>query len=58
MRRIGLVILAVSLILAPLAAKAQQAVRPVKIGVLSPQSREVSVAVWDSFRQGLRDLGW
>jgi len=26
--------------------------------VLSPQSREVSVAVWDSFRQGLHDLGW
>jgi len=38
--------------------KAQQAVRPVKIGVLAPVSRETSMAVWASFRQGLRDLGW
>ena len=59
MRLIGLaIILAVSLTLAPLAAEGQQAGKPVKIGVLSPQSRELSLAVWDTFRQALRDLGW
>ena len=37
---------------------AHSAGEPVKIGVLSPYPRETSVAVWASFRQGLRDLGW
>jgi ABC-type uncharacterized transport system substrate-binding protein len=59
MRRIRLaVVLAVSLTLAPLAAEAQQAGKPMRIGVLTAQSRETSTASWESFRQGLRDLGW
>jgi len=45
-------------IAAPLAAGAQPAGMPVKIGVLSPQSRETSAAGWAAFRRGLRDLGW
>jgi ABC-type uncharacterized transport system substrate-binding protein len=39
-------------------SEAQPAGKPVKIGVLSPQSRKLSLAVWDTFRQALRDLGW
>jgi hypothetical protein len=55
MRRIGLaVVLALSLILAPLAAVAQQAGKPIRIGVLTPQSRAASAPVWDSFSE----LGW
>jgi putative tryptophan/tyrosine transport system substrate-binding protein len=42
----------------PLGAEAQPAGMPVKIGVLSPQSRETSAAGWAAFRRGLRDLGW
>jgi putative ABC transport system substrate-binding protein len=44
--------------IAPLAAEAQPASKPVRIGVLTPQSREVSASRWEAFRQGLRDLGW
>ena len=59
MRLIGLVVvLAVGLVLSPLAGEAQQARKPVRIGVLTAQSRETSTASWESFRQGLRDLGW
>ena len=59
MRRIGLaVVLALSFTLAPIAIEAQQEGTPVRIGVLSPQSRETSAAGWAAFRQGLRDLGW
>jgi putative tryptophan/tyrosine transport system substrate-binding protein len=59
MRLIGLaVVLATSLVLAPLAVEAQQAGKPLRIGVLTAQSRETSTASWESFRQGLRDLGW
>ncbi len=43
---------------APLGAWAQQAVGPPKIGLLVSASRKTSEAVWASFRQGLRDLGW
>jgi putative ABC transport system substrate-binding protein len=50
--------IAVSLLAAPLVAEAQPTGSPVKIGVLAPVSRETSMAVWASFRQGLRDLGW
>jgi len=52
------VILTLSLTLAPLAAEAQQAGKVYHIGLLTAQSRETSTASWDSFRQGLRDLGW
>ncbi len=57
-RPIFVAVLALAIVAAALAAEAQQAVRPVKIGVLAPVSRETSMAVWASFRQGLRDLGW
>jgi hypothetical protein len=58
MRRIGLaVVLVVSLILAPLAAEAQQPVSPRRVGVLlallGPDSKEAQ-----AFRQGLRDAGY
>ena len=43
---------------APLAAEAQQANPPPRVGVLTPQSRELSAASWAGFRQGLRELGW
>src|SRR5437899_3130562 len=46
------------LLLVPMFSAAQPAGKPVKIGVLSSQSRELSLAVWDTFRQALRDLGW
>jgi hypothetical protein len=42
----------------PTGAEAQQAGGPMRIGVLTPQSRETGAAVWESFRQGLRELGW
>src|SRR5438128_6975663 len=59
MRLIGLAAaFAVSLVLAPPAAEGQPEGMPVKIGVLSPQSRETSAAGWTAFRRGLRDLGW
>ncbi len=59
MRLIGLALaLALGFILAPLAAEGQPTGTQVRIGVLAPVSRETSTAVWASFRQGLRDLGW
>ncbi len=45
MRLIGLVVvLAGGLVLSPLAGEAQQARKPVRIGVLTAQSRETSTA--------------
>ena len=58
MRLIGLAVLLVSSFLTALVADAQQAGKPVRIGVLTAQSRETSTTSWESFRQGLRDLGW
>src|SRR5262245_12786841 len=59
MRRIWLaVVLAVSVFPVPLAVDAQQAGKVYRIGILTAQSRETSTASWDSFRQGLRELGW
>lgn len=52
------VALTLGLLFGPISTEAQPAGKPVKIGVLSPYSRETSVAVRASFRQGLRDLGW
>jgi len=48
--------LALIIVLPRLAVEAQQP--PVRIGVLSPQSRETSRDAWTAFRHGLRDLGW
>ena len=48
----------VALLIAPHAVEAQPARTPVKIGVLSSQSRETSVGAWTAFRQGLHKLGW
>ena len=59
--RVRLTITALVLVVlfaATLAVDAQPAGTPVKIGVLSSQSRETSEAAWTAFRQGLRDLGW
>jgi putative ABC transport system substrate-binding protein len=50
--------IAVGLLGGPLAASAQQTGKPPRIGVLTAQSRETSIASWEAFRQGLRDLGW
>src|SRR5258708_2279156 len=56
MRRIGLVILASSLALAPLAAEAQQASKIWRIGVLTGLSPDASR--WAPFREGLREFGY
>src|SRR5881296_398607 len=58
MRLIGLaVILAVSLVLAPLAAYAQQASKVYRIGFLGDSPAAFSEST-EAFRQGLRDLGY
>jgi putative tryptophan/tyrosine transport system substrate-binding protein len=56
MRRIGLaVVLTISLILAPLAAEAQQATKIFRIGYLATNP---TPHFQEAFRQGLRDLGY
>ncbi len=58
MRLIGLaVVLAVSLVLAPLAAHAQQASKGYRIGFLGDSPAAFSEPT-EAFRQGLRDLGY
>jgi len=57
-RRTFLGVLSLGLLVSPLAAGAQQTGKPVRIGVLTAQSRATSTASWESFREGLRDLGW
>ena len=57
-RRTFLGILALGPLRSPLVANAQQAGKPIRIGVLTAQSRGTSTASWESFREGLRDLGW
>ena len=59
MRLIGLaVVLAVSLSLAPLVAEAQ-AGKVYRIGILGESASDPSEArLWQTFRLGLRDLGW
>jgi putative tryptophan/tyrosine transport system substrate-binding protein len=57
MRRIGLVILAVSLALAPLEAEAQQAAKVPRIGYLG-LNRAAYPHLHEAFLQGLRDLGY
>jgi len=59
MRLIGLaVVLAASIILAPLAGEAQQAAKIARIGFLSPGSASDPRMRLEAFRQGLRDLGY
>ncbi len=59
MRLIGLaVVLAVSLVLAPLGAGAQQTGKVYRIGVLETLSATLNTANLDAFRQGLRELGY
>src|SRR5260370_32651608 len=52
------VILIVAILVAPLVLKAQPTRSPLRVGVLTPQSRDASAPRWDAFRQGLHDLGW
>src|SRR5215469_15753594 len=57
MRRIGLaVVLAASLVLAPLAADAQQAAKIPRVGLIRPGTAPDPYV--DAFRQGLDDLGY
>ena len=59
MRRIGLaIVLAVSLVLAPLAAEAQSAGKPPQIGFIMADSSAGSDPRVDAFRHGLRELGY
>jgi putative ABC transport system substrate-binding protein len=59
LRTIGLiVILALSLLAAPLAAEAQQPGKVHRIGLLGQTSPSVSSHLMVAFRQGLSDLGW
>src|SRR5438094_7040242 len=52
-----LVTCAFSMIMAPLAAKAQSPASAPRIGILSPAA-EASTPVFEAFRQGLRELGY
>ena len=59
MRRIGLVVvLAVSLGLAPLASEAQPTGRVYRLGYLAAGSGTLNSPYPEAFRQGLRELGW
>jgi ABC-type uncharacterized transport system substrate-binding protein len=58
MRPIGLVILAISLAVAPLAVDAQEAGKIPRIGFLATPSRSDRTPTRDPFVQGLRELGW
>src|SRR5207249_11843546 len=52
------VILAVSLILAPLAAEGQQAEKRARIGYLSSGTATANAGLRKAFSDGLRDHGW
>jgi ABC-type uncharacterized transport system substrate-binding protein len=52
------VILIAVILVAPLVLKAQSTRSPLRIGVLTPQSRDASASRWGAFRKGLHDLGW
>src|SRR5437899_9082573 len=58
MRRIGLaVVLALSLALAPFAAEAQPG-KVFRVGFLTAYSSNADAPLFDSFRQGMRELGY
>jgi len=54
----GLVLCALSLLTAPLVARAQQAGGPVMIGYLGNSSPSLEANLVDAFREGLRQLGY
>jgi hypothetical protein len=60
MRLIGsAVVLTLSLLLAPLAAQAQQAGKVYRVGILGDQASDASEArLWRAFRLGLQEHGW
>jgi ABC-type uncharacterized transport system substrate-binding protein len=60
MRRIGLAVaLSVSFILAPLAVEAQQPGKVYRVGILMDKASDPAEArLWQTFRLGLRELGW
>jgi len=55
-RAAPLILLALGVLVASLAAEAQQAVKVYRIGVLHPGTSHTSST--EAFRQGLRDLGY
>src|SRR6266511_3755209 len=57
MRPIGLVTLAVYLVLAPLAAEAQPG-KVFRVGFLTAFSSNADAPLFDSFRRGMRELGY
>jgi putative ABC transport system substrate-binding protein len=60
MRLIGLAVaLSVSFILAPLAVEAQQPGKVYRVGILTDKASDPAEArLWQTFRLGLRELGW
>jgi len=50
--------LALSVLVAPLAAEAQQAARVVRVGVLASGTTSAMATALDAFRQGMRELGY
>ena len=52
-----IVIVVLAILMAPLAAEAQQQGKVPRIGILTPAS-EASTPLWEAFRQGLRELGY
>ncbi len=52
------VLFAFGILLAPLAAEAQQPAKIPRIGLLSPFSPSATALWHEAFRRGLRDLGW
>ena len=58
MRLIGLVILTLSLVVAPFAVEGQPTGKVYRIGVLETVSSTLNTANLDAFRQGLRELGY
>ena len=59
MKRIGLILtLVLGVLLAPLAADAQQTAKVYRIGILPPGPISERVHLWEAFRQGLRELGY
>lgn len=54
----GGILLTLSILLAPLAAEAQQPAKVGRIGILNPGPLAPRLPAWEAFRQGLRALGY